>query len=220
MELMEGLKAVIFDMDGVIIDSEKFWKQAESEVFTSLGVNVLEEFTPLTRSMTTQEVTQFWYEKFPWSDLTHQAVEEQVVQRVIELIKTENCEMKGITTFIESLCKSGFKIGLATNSPSLIIPVVLNKLGIAHHFNAVTSADEVPRGKPDPAVYELTASKLQVDPTLCIAIEDSSSGILAAKSAGMKAAAYIVKNTFVHEADFVMNAFNDENRSQLTNIFN
>jgi len=220
MGLMDQVKAVIFDMDGVLIDSEKFWKQAESEVFSSLGVKVLDEFTALTKSMTTKEVTRFWYKRFPWSGLTLQAVEEQVVRRVMELIKTENCEMKGIKTFIESLHGSGFKIGLATNSPSIIIPVVLNKLGIAHYFSAVTSADEVPRGKPDPAVYELTANKLQVDPTLCIAIEDSPSGILAAKSAGMKAAAYIVKNTFVYEADLIMNAFNNQNRSQLTNIFN
>lgn len=217
---MDQVKAVIFDMDGVLIDSEKFWKQAESEVFSSLGVNVLDEFTALTKSMTTKEVTRFWYKRFPWSGLTLNAVEEKVVRRVMELIKTENCEMKGIKTFIESLHGLGFKIGLATNSPSIIIPVVLNKLGIAHYFNAVTSADEVPRGKPDPAVYELTANKLQVDPTLCIAIEDSYSGILAAKSAGMKTAAYIMKNTFVYEADLIMNAFNDENRSQLTNIFN
>ncbi|MCY0977299.1 hexitol phosphatase HxpB [Chryseobacterium wangxinyae] len=217
---MDQVKAVIFDMDGVLIDSEKFWKQAESEVFSSLGVNVLDEFTALTKSMTTKEVTRFWYKRFPWLGLTLNAVEEKVVRRVMELIKTENCEMKGIKTFIESLHGLGFKIGLATNSPSIIIPVVLNKLGIAHYFNAVTSAEEVPRGKPDPAVYELTANKLQVDPKLCIAIEDSYSGILAAKSAGMKTAAYIMKNTFVYEADLIMNAFNNENRSQLTNIFN
>jgi len=123
---MNQLKAVIFDMDGVLIDSEKFWKQAESEVFSSLSVNVLDEFTALTKSMTTKEVTQFWYERFPWSDLTLQAVEEQVVQRVIELIKTENCEIKGIKRFIESLHTSGFKIGLSTNSPTIIIPFLNN----------------------------------------------------------------------------------------------
>ncbi len=100
---MDQVKAVIFDMDGVLIDSEKFWKQAESEVFSSLGVNVLDEFTALTKSMTTKEVARFWYKRFPWSDLTLQAVEEQVVQRVIELIKTENCEMLGIKAFLESL---------------------------------------------------------------------------------------------------------------------
>ncbi|MDF2934554.1 MAG: HAD-superfamily hydrolase, subfamily variant 3 [Chryseobacterium sp.] len=206
---MDQVKAVIFDMDGVLIDSEKFWKQAESEVFSSLGVKVLDEFTALTKSMTTKEVTRFWYKRFPWSGLTLQAVEEQVVRRVMELIKTENCEMKGIKTFIESLHGSGFKIGLATNSPSIIIPVVLNKLGIAHYFNAVTSADDVPKGKPDPEIYLLTANKLQIDPSECIVIEDSCSGIIAAKSASMKVVAFTnnKKNSLKQATDYVIHDF-------------
>lgn len=206
---MDQVKAVIFDMDGVLIDSEKFWKQAESEVFSSLGVKVLDEFTALTKSMTTKEVTRFWYKRFPWSGLTLQAVEEQVVRRVMELIKTENCEMKGIKTFIESLHGSGLKIGLATNSPAIIIPVVLNKLGIDNYFDAVTSADDVPKGKPDPEIYILTANKLQINPSECIVIEDSCSGILAAKSASMKVAAFTnnKKTILQQETDYVIHDF-------------
>lgn len=206
---MDQVKAVIFDMDGVLIDSEKFWKQAESEVFTSLGVNLLDEFTALTQSMTTKEVTRFWYERFPWSGLTLQTVEEQVVQRVMELIKTENCEMKGIKAFIESLHKSGLKIGLATNSPAIIIPVVLNKLGLDHYFDAVTSADDVPKGKPDPEIYLLTANKLRINPSECIVIEDSFSGIIAAKSASMKVAAFTnnKKNSLQQATDYAIHDF-------------
>lgn len=210
---MDKVKAVIFDMDGVLIDSEKFWKQAESEVFGSLGVNISDEFTELTRSMTTREVTQFWYERFPWSDLTHQSVEEQVIQRVIELIKTENCEIKGIKTFITSLKKSGHKIGLATNSPAIIIPVVLNKLEIGQYFDAVTSADEVPRGKPHPEIYLLSAEKLQINPSECFVIEDSYSGIIAAKSASMKVAGFTnnKRNNLQQSTEYVIDDFTHRN---------
>lgn len=206
---MNQLKAVIFDMDGVLIESEKLWKQAESEVFTSLGVNLLDEFTALTESMTTKEATQFWHDRFPWSDLTLQAVEEQVVQRVMELIKTENCEIQGIKTFIKFLHGSGLKIGLATNSPSIIIPLVLNKLGIEHYFDTVTSADDVPKGKPDPEIYLKTANKLQINPYECIVIEDSCSGIIAAKSASMKVVAFTnnKKNTLLQITDYVIHDF-------------
>ena len=74
-------KAVIFDMDGVIIDSEKFWKQAENEVFSSLGVVVTDELSDLTKSMTTSEVTRFWYDKFPWQNVELNEVERMVVLR-------------------------------------------------------------------------------------------------------------------------------------------
>lgn len=210
---MNQIKAVIFDMDGVLIDSEKFWKQAESEIFGSLGVNVSDEFTEFTKSMTTREVTQFWYERFPWSDLTHQSVEERVLQRVIELIKTENCEIKGISTFIRSLKKSGYKIALATNSPAIIIPVVLNKLEIHKYFDAVTSADEVSKGKPDPEIYLLTSKKLQINPSECFVIEDSCSGIIAAKSASMKVAAFTnnKKNNLQQATDYVIDDFTHRN---------
>ena len=114
-------KAIIFDMDGVLIDSEKFWKQAENEIFTSLGVEVTDEYSKLTKSMTTSEVTKFWYDKYPWKNIALKAVEEMVVLRVIELIKTEDCQIKGVKPFIEKLKTKKYKIGLATNSPDKII---------------------------------------------------------------------------------------------------
>lgn len=114
---MKNNKAFIFDMDGVLVDSEGYWKQAEFEVFTSLGVKVTEDQAKLTKSMTTFEVTQFWYEKFPWDNVDLEVVEQLVVSRVIALIETEDCMIKGVKTFIEKLKVKEYKIGLATNSP-------------------------------------------------------------------------------------------------------
>lgn len=187
-------KAVIFDMDGVLIDSEKFWKQAEYEVFSSLGVKVTEELSRYTQSMTTSEVTRFWYEKYPWENTALETVEQQVVSRVTELIQTEECSVAGIKKFIEDLKLKQYKIGLATNSPYRIIQTVLDKIGATHLFDDITSAEFEKQGKPHPAVYFTSAKNLDVDPQYCVVIEDSHSGILAAKNAGMTVIAFTNQN--------------------------
>jgi len=192
-------KAVIFDMDGVIVDSEKLWKQAEYEVFTSLGVKVTDEHSKITQSMTTSEVTEFWYEKFPWDNKDFHTVEQMVVSRVIDLIESQDCHINGIKSFIERLKDRNYKIGLATNSPNRIIPAVLKKEGILHLFDTLSSAEFEDKGKPDPAIYCNTAKKLNIKPENCLVIEDSYSGMLAAKNAGMTTVAFTNGNK---EIDF------------------
>lgn len=203
------MKAVIFDMDGVIIDSEPFWKNAEFEVFSSLGVVLDKEFTDLTQTMTTIEVTKFWYEKFPWESKSLEEVEDIVISRVMELIEQGRAERNGIELFIKQLKSNGFKIGLATNSPYKIIPVVLEKAGIADYFDSIFSAEFVEFGKPDPAIYLMTSKELGIDPENCIVIEDSYSGMLAAKKAGMKVVAFTNGNQDINIslADYKMESF-------------
>ena len=207
---LKDKKAVIFDMDGVIIDTEVIWKQAEKEIFSSLGVNVIEEYAKETQSMTTSEVTQFWYKKFPWSNIGLKEAEQMVVSRVVELIKSKDCLIHGVKTFMERLKSKNYKIGLATNSPFTIIPVVLGKLEIAHLFDAISSAEFEVKGKPDPAIYYTTARKLAIDPKYCLVIEDSYSGILAAKKAGMSVAFFTNGNKKLHFeiADYRIDSFN------------
>ncbi|MFT3935790.1 MAG: hexitol phosphatase HxpB [Chitinophagaceae bacterium] len=204
-------KAIIFDMDGVIIDSEKLWKQAEQEVFSSLGVIVSDEHTEITKSMTTAAVTKFWFDKFPWQHISLQAAEQKVIARVIELISTEHCEIHGVKAFIERLKAKGYKIGLATNSPNNIIPPVLQKIDAMHLFDTVSSAEFEVNGKPDPAIYLTTAAKLDVTAINCIAIEDSYTGMLAAKNAGMQVVAFTNNNagTSFDIADFTIHRFDD-----------
>ncbi|MFD2037573.1 hexitol phosphatase HxpB [Belliella marina] len=206
---MTHFKAVIFDMDGVIINSEMFWKQAEYEVFTSLGVNVTAVESALTKSMTTSEVTNFWYHISPWEGKDHKDVEQMVISRVIELIETEDCQIEGVKDFIELLKEKHYKIGLATNSPQRIIPTVLKKLGIEGLFDAVLSAEFEIKGKPDPTIYFNAAKKLNTDPADCIVIEDSHSGMLAAKNAGMTVIAFTNENPEAEFdiADFKINSF-------------
>lgn len=184
------LKAVIFDMDGVLVDSEGFWTKAEFDVFSSYGVQVTEEWAAKTRYMTTREVTAFWYEKFPWKNLDVPSVEHQVVTKVIELIQSEDCTMSGIQEFIKDLKDKKYKIGLATNAPLRVADAVLEKLRVRDLFDTVHSSELEIHGKPHPAVYLTSAKQLGVLPEHCIAIEDSHSGLRAAKGAGMKTIAF------------------------------
>lgn len=180
------IEAIIFDMDGVIIDSEQIWKRAEKEVFSSVGVKLSEELCKITETLTTTEVTEFWFNRYPWKGKTLKEVENGVVERVTFLIEKEGTAVSGIGEFIKNLKRKGYKIGLATNSPSALIPVVLNRLNLYQYFDATSSAEHEIEGKPSPYVYLTVAEKLNVKPENCVAIEDSSSGLLAAKKAGMK----------------------------------
>ncbi len=181
-----NIETIIFDMDGVIIDSEGIWKKAEKEVFSSVGVKLSDELCRITETMTTEEVTKFWFDKQPWEKKSLKEIENDVIKRVAHLIKEEGKPINGIEIFIKNLKSKGFKIGLATNSPSILIPTVLEKLKLKKYFDATSSAENELEGKPNPSVYLTVANKLNTKPENCIAVEDSYSGLLAAKRAGMK----------------------------------
>ncbi len=179
------LKAVIFDMDGVIIDSEPLWAKAEFDVFSSVGVTLTEALCRKTASMTTREVKNFWFERFPWKNQSLESVENRVIDLVGNLIQTEGQAIDGIRELVMALKDNGLKIGLATNSPERLIPLVLEKVGVLEYFDAWSSVENEENRKPYPDVYLSTARKLEVNPEHCMAIEDSSLGLEAAKKAGM-----------------------------------
>ncbi len=203
------MKAVIFDMDGVLIDSEPFWKLAELEVFSSLGVIVSEGDAQLTSSMTAEEVTQYWFSKYPWESRSLKDVEKAVISRVIRFVEDEGEANMGIASFILDLKSKGYKIGLATNSPERIILPVLNKIGISGYFDVISSADFEEKGKPDPAIYLTTSKKLNIPPQNCFVIEDSFCGMVAAKKAGMTVVAYTNNSNSIDLslADYVITDF-------------
>ncbi len=183
-------------MDGVLINSEPLWKIAEKEVFLSLGVQVTDELVHITSALTAQEVCAFWYERHPWQGMSFDEVEDAVVARVIELIGQYDTKMPGVIEILEFFKSNNLKIGLASNSSHNLIEVVLEKVGIKDYFDFLSSAQDVEKGKPDPAVYLYAAKNLGVEPKECLVFEDSIIGITAAKNAGMKVVAVPEKTDF------------------------
>ncbi|MGL5948680.1 MAG: hexitol phosphatase HxpB [Aeromonas sp.] len=179
--------AVIFDMDGVLIDSEPFWQQAQIEVMAELGHQVNAQDCAATIGLRIDQLVASWFARKPWQGASQHDVVERIVSRVSALITAHGTAKCGVHTLLAHLHAKGLPIGLATSSPLAMVDAVLEKLGIGHYFTAVHSAQAERFGKPHPDVYIHAAQKLAKAPTECLAIEDSFNGLLAAKAACMPA---------------------------------
>ncbi|MBN8583663.1 MAG: hexitol phosphatase HxpB [Ignavibacteria bacterium] len=192
------IKAVIFDMDGVILDSEPFWKEAEIRLFNSLGVPLTEEMCETTTGMRLVDVIKLWHEKYPW-DLKENSFEKvgtSIVDSLIALIKQKSVLNPGVTELLEMFTAKNLPMAIASSSDKRIIDSVMNKFNLTKYFRVIHSAEYEEYGKPHPAIYLTTAKMLGVEPQYCLAIEDSFNGVVSAVSARMKTAAYPEKTNF------------------------
>lgn len=178
-------KAVIFDMDGVLIDSEPLWKIAMLQVFDSLGCQLTKKDFQKTVGLRIDEVIAYWYTVAPWENYSLKEVETQIMSEMVRLIHENGEPLPGVNESIAFLRKKGLKIGLGTSSFTVLIEAVLNTLKLTDAFDFVHSAEHEAYGKPHPAVYLTVAENLHVNPTDCLVIEDSLTGIIAGKAARM-----------------------------------
>lgn len=179
-------QAVIFDMDGVLLDSEPFWQVAESDVFASVGLDLTSEDMAQTIGLRIQEVVAFWYRHHPWEGPSLEEVASRVVARVIELIHQRGEMLPGVRRAIESIHALGVPMTVASSSSRALIEAVVERFDLGGFFPAVFSADAETHGKPHPAVFLTAAASLGVGPMDCLVIEDSLNGVLAAKAARMR----------------------------------
>lgn len=177
--------AVVFDMDGVLLDSEPLWQRAEIEVFGSVGLHLDDAACRRTMGMRIDEVVAFWFARAPWRGPSPAAVTDALLSRVCRLITDEAEPLPGVDTVLAELARREVPVGLATSSPGRVIEAVFDRLGLHGRFAAVCSAEHEAYGKPHPAVYLQAAAELGVAPTSCVAIEDSVNGVISAKAARM-----------------------------------
>ena len=183
---LSNFKAVIFDMDGVLIDSEPIWKIAMQAVFDEIGCNLTKKDFQKTVGLRLDEVILYWHQHAGWKSVSPKEVEDRIVKKMVELLSNDGKPLVGVVDTLKYLKKEGVKIGLATSSYSVLIDTVLNKLEIRDFFDFTYSAELEDFGKPHPAVYLTVAKKLEVSPLDCLVIEDSLNGIVSGKAARMK----------------------------------
>jgi HAD superfamily hydrolase (TIGR01509 family) len=178
------IDAVVFDLDGVLIDSEHVWDQARRELAAERGGRWTETASRDMMGMSSLEWSRYMHDVIGVPDPPEE-ISTEVVRRLEEIYRRDLPLVDGAVDAVERLA-ARWPLGLASSSNRELIDLVLDLSGLARYFRATVSSEEVGRGKPEPGVYLEAARRLDVAPERCAAVEDSEAGIRSAKAAGMR----------------------------------
>lgn len=204
-------EAVIFDMDGVLVNSEPFYVKVEQQNFRKLGLNVTREEHITYQGTATDLMWEKVIQKHGLSKTVEELVEmtNSMVTPYFESLETIE-PMPGVKDLIEYLHKNNYQLALASSSYPDVIEIILQKTNLKKYFNAVVDSQMAGASKPEPDIFLLTAKKLKIAPEKCVVIEDSANGIKAAKSAGMFCIAFAGPGTEFQDqsyADLIIDDF-------------
>jgi sugar-phosphatase len=206
------LTATLFDMDGLLLDSEILWHKAELKILGDLGVPIPPGEVRLTKGMFVSEVVDYWFAQHPWESLSRPEVVEMILQAVGDLVESEGVMMPGALRAIELASERG-PIAVASSTPMPLIMRCLENFNLVDLFQSIHSADIEPYGKPHPGVFLTAAKVLGAAPTSCLVFEDSAAGVLAAKAGRMTCVAVPVADELrmpaFQIADLVLNSLEE-----------
>jgi len=156
------LQAVIYDLDGLLIDSEPCWEQAEMEVLRSVGVPLTPEQCHETTGLRLDEAVAYWAARHPWTGVSLEDVVRRILQRVLALLAERAPLKPGVRESLEVVRRAGLRVALASSSPLVLIEGALDRVGLRGVFEQVESAEGERFGKPHPGVYLTAAARLGV----------------------------------------------------------
>lgn len=177
------IKALIFDMDGVLVDSEPMHLRAYQEILTSYGVSYTEQDNREFLGRKDIEILRILKERHRLSKPAEDLLSEK--EAILARLLAESTPRPGLLDVLEKARARSLPMAVASSATLPTIELVVDALGIRSYFVTLTSGDEVRRGKPAPDVYLLAAERLGVAPAACLVVEDTAAGITAAKAAGM-----------------------------------
>jgi HAD superfamily hydrolase (TIGR01509 family) len=182
------IEAVVFDLDGVVVDTEQVWNEVREALVRERGGRWHDGAQAAMMGMSSLEWSRYMHEELglPQSPVE---IDAEVVRRMLARYRERLPLLPGAVEAVERLAVD-FRLGVASSSNRPLIDAVLEGAGIAGRFDATVSSEEVSRGKPDPAVYLEAARRLGVEADRCAAVEDSANGLRAAAAAGMRVLAF------------------------------
>ncbi len=216
MSFDSSIRAAIFDMDGLLIDSEPLWDKAELEVIASLGVDIsLRHTMKDTLGLRIDMVVELWYQYSPWTTPSRDEVVRRIIDRAIELVAEQRPLLPGVEHALQLCREHNLKIGLASASPLHMQQQVMRMFNLDHYFDVLMSAEALPYSKPHPEVYLNAANALGVSPTQCVTLEDSVNGMIATKAARMRSIV-IPQAEFRADARWALADYKLDSLNQLT----
>lgn len=180
------MKAVIFDMDGVIIDSEPIHFEVDMQTMREFGVNISKDELNKYVGTTNEYMLNDLINKYKIQKSIKEILEYKMELTIRRIKETKINAISGIHELLISLKHNNIKTAIGSSSPKELIITVIEKFQLGKYFDCIVSGDEVKEGKPKPDIYLEVSKRIGVNPEECIVIEDSRNGVLAAKNAGMK----------------------------------
>ena len=183
-------------MDGLLIDSEPYWRKSMIKVLATVGLHLTEEQCASTTGLRFDHVLEYWFEKYPWTHKSIIDVHEEVLAEMEHAILHEAELLPGVFESIELFRAKGYKLAIASSSAMRLIRACVHRLKGESIFDTVISAEHEEYGKPHPAVFIQAAKDLNVNPLDCLVLEDSMMGVIAAKAARMQCVAIPAPENF------------------------
>jgi HAD superfamily hydrolase (TIGR01509 family) len=177
-------QAVVFDNDGVLVDSEPLWILARQSLVHDAKGRWLPEADTAMMGISSDRWSVYMRDRLGVA-MTPSKIRHEVLARMIQLYRSEVPLLPGVRAAVETVGQR-WRLGVASGSDRVLLDTVLSSSGLADHFGATVSGDEVAEGKPSPLIYLEACRRLQCPPNACVAVEDSASGIASALAAQMK----------------------------------